>query len=145
MIKNRIEMPADISSDTVFQIIEMYYAGSYKLKRESDSKLRIKRLYTYQSSIGWNKIIKKLNFNDSGLFQINDNYLYFKIDLTLQIVFWTLMPILGLLMLWGPFHVPFTISVILIFVPLIIGWVYGLFELKQFIRDELNMISRRLK
>jgi len=145
MIKKQIQISSDLSADSTFQIIDIYFASRYKTTRQSDSALKVKRLYTYPSSFGWNKIMKQLSFNDSGYFQIKDNELSFSFDLTKQIVFWILMTISGFFILRGLFHVSFIISCMLIFVPLIIGWINGLYELKQFIRLELDTISKRLK
>lgn len=144
MIKKRIDIPTDLSTETVFQIIEMYFEGRYKPKRHTDSILKVKRLYKYQSSFGWNKITKPLCFNDSGYFQISDNQLSFSINLTKQIVFWSLIMISGFFILWKLFHVSFVICCFLIFIPLIIGWINGLNELKQFVKYELERISKKL-
>lgn len=144
MIKKHIHKPEGLSNDSVFQIIEIYFAGRFKTIRQSDSILRVKRLYKYQTSFGRSNITKQLDFNDSGYFKIHDNHLLFTIDLTKQIVFWTLMAIAGLLISWRLFRVSFLISSLLIFIPLLIGWLNGLYDLKKFIKFEMDEISKRL-
>ena len=144
MIKKQIHKPEGLSADSIFQIIEIYFSGRYKTTRQSNSILKVKRLYKYQTSFGWSNITKQLDFNDSGYFKIQDNHLSFKIDLSKQIVFWTLLAMAGLFVLWKVFHVSFLYSCLLIFIPLLIGWFNGLYELSQFIKFELNEISKRL-
>lgn len=119
MIKKQIDISSDLSSDAVFQIIEMYFAGYYKTKRHTDSILKIKRLYTFQTSFGWSNNAKHLNFNDSGYFQINDNKLLFVVDLTKQIVFWSILAIFGLFICWRIYSVSLLISMLLIFIPML--------------------------
>lgn len=143
MIRNQIHKPENLSADSVFQIIEIYFTGQYKTTRQSDSKLKIKRLYKYQSN-GWETIQRQLSFRDSGYFQVDNNSLSFSIDLTKQIVFWTLMAASGMFILWKLFHLSFLLTLILIFVPLLIGWIIGLYGLKQFIDLELDAITKRL-
>jgi hypothetical protein len=143
MIRKQIHKPENLSADSVFQIIEIYLTGQYKTIRQSDSKLKIKRLYNYQSN-GWETIQRQLSFRDSGYFQMDNNYFSFSIDLTKQIVFWTLMAVSGMFILWKLFHLSFLLTLILIFVPLLIGWSIGLYGLKQFVDLQIDAISKRL-
>ncbi len=144
MIKEQINKPNNLSVDSIFQIIEIYFADRYKTTEKSDSKLRIKKIYTFQSS-GWEIILKQLSFKDSGYFQIKDNHLSFTFDLTKQIIFWTLLTMIELFILWRLFHFSIIISCLLIFVPLLIGWINGLYNLKHFVKFELDAISERMK
>jgi len=143
MIRKLINKPENLSADSVFQIIEIYFTGQYKTIRQSDSKLKIKRLYKYQSN-GWETIQRQLSFRDSGYFQVDNNSLSFSIDLTKQIVFWTLMAASGMFILWKLFHLSFLLTLILIFVPILIGWSIGLIGLKQFVDLQIDAISKRL-
>ena len=143
MITKYILKPENQSNDSVFKAIENYLSGRYKLVRLSESKIKIKRLYKFQSD-GWEVIIKQLNLKDSGYFEINNNNISYTPKFYKPLIFWTLISILVFFILWQLFHVSLSISLITIILPSIIGWIIGLYNLKKFLNHELNMISRRL-
>ncbi|MCU4166671.1 hypothetical protein [Carboxylicivirga caseinilyticus] len=143
MIKNKIYKPDNLTSDSIIQIIEIYFSGRYKTMRQTDTKIRIKRLYKFKSN-GWEVIYKQMDFKDSGYFNIYDDNISFSFDLTKLIVFWTLISIIGFFVLWQLSHLSLVISFALIFIPLIFVWINGLYGLKQFTKFELDTISKRL-
>lgn len=143
MITKYILKPENQSNDSVFKAIENYLSGRYKLVRLSESKIKIKRLYKFQSD-GWEVIMKQLNLKDSGYFEINNNNISYTPKFSKPLIFWTLISILVFFILWQLFHVSLSISLITIILPSIIGWIIGLYNLKKFLNHELNMISRRL-
>ncbi|MGM0479007.1 MAG: hypothetical protein ACQERC_07260 [Bacteroidota bacterium] len=143
MITKYILKPENQSNDSVFKAIENELSGSYKLIRLSESRMKIKRLYEFQSN-GWEVIMKQLNLKDSGCFEINDNNISYIPTVAKPVIFWTLMSTIVFFILWKLFQISLSISLITIIVPSIIGWTVGHYNLKKFLNHELDMIDKRL-
>ena len=143
MIKKLIPKPKDLSADSIFSIIEMYFAGRYKTTRNSDSRIDIKRLYKYQSN-GREVFYKQMNFKDYGNFQVKDDSIIFKICLTKQAIFWCSMLTFGFFLSWKVWDASFLLSLFLITTPILIVWINGLIETKEFMSKEIAEISKLL-
>ena len=139
----QLSIPTNLSNDTVFQIIETHLDGRFKTFKKSDLRLIIKKTYKFKSN-GREIIMKQLSFNDSGYFQIVDNTLSFTINLTKQLVFWSSVMTIELLMFWKYFLFPFQTTIFLVCIPILIGWVFGSIYLSNFIENELNQISNKI-
>jgi hypothetical protein len=143
-MKRQLNIPTNLSIETVFQIIETHLDGRYKTFRKSDLRLIIKKTYKFQSN-GREVIMKQLSFNDSGYFQILDNTLTLKINLTKQLIFWISVLVVGLLIFWKYFLFPIQSTILLICLPILIVWVFEIISLNDFIKNELNEISKKMK
>jgi hypothetical protein len=143
MIKKQIPIPKDLSADSIFSIIEMYFAGRYKTTRNSKLRLDIKRLYKYQSN-GREMIYKKINFKDYGNFRVKGNSIIFKICLTKQAIFWLTMLIFGFFITWKVWNTSFLLSLFLILTPILIVWINGIIETEKFMSKEIVEISKQL-
>jgi hypothetical protein len=142
MIIKSKKIKTNLSSDSIFKIIELYFDKQYKITRLSDKKLKIKKLYKYQSN-GWETILKQLSFKDSGYFYFDKNILSLKIDLTKHLVFWILLSSIVFYIFLNLFKLSIIVTSILIFVPIIIAWTIGIYNLRQFIDFEIKEISTR--
>jgi hypothetical protein len=145
MIKKQIDKPKDLSTDSVLSIIEMNLAGRYKTSRVSDSKLNIRRLYRYISANSREVAHKRMNFKDSGYFLIRDNSIVFRIVLGKQILFWLALLVFGVLLTWKVWNASFLLALFLIITPILVVWINGIIEIKEFMRKELMEISRHLR
>jgi hypothetical protein len=144
MISKQINKPKHLSNDEIFEIIEFFFVGRFKTTRKSVSRLEIRRLYNYPS-YGWNTTINKLNFNDFGNFQIINDQIKYSINLAKQITFWTLMMLVGIIILWKLYQVSLIVSFCINFIPVLMVWINGLYKFNQFVKTELDIISKRLK
>lgn len=143
MIKKQIPIPKDLSVDSIFSIIEMYFAGRYKTTRNSESRIDIKRLYKYQSN-GREMIYKQMNFKDYGNFRVKDNSIIFRISLTKQAIFWFTILMFGFFITWKVWNTSFLLSLFLILAPILIVWINGIFKTKKFMSKEIVEISKQL-
>lgn len=144
MIKKQTNKPTDLSADSIFSIIELYLAGTYKTTRISDSRLNIRRLYKYNSANSRDVAHKRMNFKDSGYFIIHDDSIIFKISLGKQFLFWMTSLVFGVLITWKVWNAPFLLSFFLIATPILIVWITGIIELKEFMSKEVAEISKQL-
>jgi hypothetical protein len=144
MITKKITKRENLSNDKVHQAIVNQFSGRYSIIRQSKNKIKIKRLYNFQSD-GWEVIVKQINLKDTGCFKIDKNFISFTSSVSKPLIFWSLLSILFFFILLNLFRVPFTVSLFTITTPLIAGWTKGFYSLKNFQSHELNMISKRLK
>lgn len=144
MIKKQIDKPMDLSPDSVFSIIEMYFAGRYKIARISDSRINIRRLYRYNTGGDREVAYKRMNFKDSGYFIIHNDSMSFGISLGKQLLFWLTLLVFGVLITWKVWNASFLVSFFIIAAPILIIWIIGILEIKDFLDFETMCISNRL-
>ena len=86
-----------------------------------------------------------MNFKDSGYFLIRDNSIVFRIVLGKQILFWLALLVFGVLLTWKVWNASFLLALFLIITPILVVWINGIIEIKEFMRKELMEISRHLR
>jgi hypothetical protein len=144
MIKKRIPYPKDLSADSIFSIIEMYFAGRYKTSKISDTRVSVRRLYKYHTANSREVAHKRMSFSDSGYFLIQKDSITFGISLGKQLLFWLTLLVFGVLITWKVWNASFLLSFFLITTPISVIWIIGILELKDFIDYEMMQIEKRL-
>jgi len=144
MFKKEIHIPAQLSSNSVFELINKHFKGRYITIIISDKELRIKKIHSYSySNKGYE--LMKLRFTDSGYFLIENGKLIFQIELGRQIFFWFFMVFVAMILVIGILEISFFASLTIIFMPVVIYWVFGLMRLSVFVTSELDNISTKMK
>ena len=144
LIKKQINTPKGVSADAIFSIIEIHLAETYKTTRVSDSKLNIRKKYTYISANSREVIHKQMSFKDSGYFTVNDDSTLFIINLRKQLFFWLILSIIGVVITWKLWEVSLLLSIFLITIPILIFWIVKIIELKKFMSKEISEILKKL-
>ena len=144
LIKKQINNPKGVSADAIFSIIELHLAETYKTTRVSDSKLNIRKKYTYISANSREVIHKQMSFKDSGYFTVNDDSTLFIINLRKQLFFWLILSIIGVVITWKLWEVSLLLSIFLITIPILIFWIVKIIELKKFMSKEITEILKKL-
>ena len=144
LIKKQINNPKGVSADAIFSIIELHLAETYKTTRVSDSKLNIRKKYTYISANSREVIHKQMSFKDSGYFTVNDDSTLFIINLRKQLFFWLILSIIGVVITWKLWEVSLLLSIFLITIPILIFWIVKIIELKKFMSKEISEILKKL-
>ena len=144
LIKKQINNPKGVSADAIFSIIELHLAETYKTTRVSDSKLNIRKKYTYISANSREVIHKQMSFKDSGYFTVNDDSPLFIINLRKQLFFWLILSIIGVVITWKLWEVSLLLSIFLITIPILIFWIVKIIELKKFMSKEISEILKKL-
>jgi hypothetical protein len=144
LIKKQINNPKGVSADAIFSIIELHLDETYKTTRVSDSKLNIRKKYTYISANSREVIHKQMSFKDSGYFTVNDDSPLFIINLRKQLFFWLILSIIGVVITWKLWEVSLLLSIFLITIPILIFWIVKIIELKKFMSKEISEILKKL-
>lgn len=144
LIKKQINNPKGVSADAIFSIIELHLAETYKTTRVSDSKLNIRKKYTYISANSREVIHKQMSFKDSGYFTVNDDSTLFIINLRKQLFFWLILSIIGVVITWKLWEASLLHSIFLITIPILIFWIVKIIELKKFMSKEISEILKKL-
>lgn len=144
MIKKQIKTPKGVSADAIFSIIELYLAGTYKTSRISDSRLNIRKLYTYISANSREVVHKQMSFKDSGYFIVSEDSTLFIINLRKQLFFWLILSVLGILITWKLWEASLLLSIFLITIPILIFWIIKIIELKKFMSKKVEEIEQKL-
>ncbi len=144
LIKKQINNPKGVSADAIFSIIELHLAETYKTTRVSDSKLNIRKKYTYISANSREVIHKQMSFKDSGYFTVNDDSTLFIINLRKQLFFWLILSIIGVVITWKLWEASLLLSIFLITIPILIFWIVKIIELKKFMSKEISEILKKL-
>ena len=144
LIKKQINNPKGLSADAIFSIIELHLAETYKTTRVSDSKLNIRKKYTYISANSREVIHKQMSFKDSGYFTVNDDSTLFIINLRKQLFFWLILSIIGVVITWKLWEASLLLSIFLITIPILIFWIVKIIELKKFMSKEITEILKKL-
>ena len=143
LIRKQINNRKGLSTDAIFSIIELHLAGTYKTTRISDSRLNIRKLYTYTSANSREVTHKQMNFKDSGHFIVSENSTLFIINLKKQFIFWMTLLVFGILITWKLWEASLLLSFALITTPILIIWIIKIIALKKFMLKEITEISKK--
>ncbi|MEO9571140.1 MAG: hypothetical protein ABJH82_12425 [Polaribacter sp.] len=144
IIKKQINKPSGLTTEAIFSIIEVQLAGAYKFIRISDSRLNIKKQYTYSFSNYREVIHKQMDFRDTGYFIVNNYSILFIISLRKQLFFWLILSVIGVLITWKLWETSLLISIFLIATPILIFWIIKIIELKRFMLKKVEEIEQKL-
>lgn len=143
MIYTFINRPKNLSIDSIFGIIEIYFRGKYKVVSWLDKELTIRRLYKHRSN-GWELILKQLKFNDLVYFKVLENTIKFEVVVWKQLLVLLAFLILGFAISWIIWEQTFGVSLLVPAIPVFITIAIKYYEIKKFINREKAEISERI-